>query len=773
MMKNFTALILITLLFSKFTFGQSNYKVEGSVRDALSKEGIANAAVLLYESAGAANKLIQTTTADRNGFYSIDNIGKGVYTIAVQVIGYKTEEKKFTTEESYLLKIDFELFEEKIILDDVFVVGQKTKNIEISTVDLSIELIKKLPSMSGEMDVYRALTMLPGVTTASELSNGLYVRGGSPDQTLTLVDGVVVYNPFHLGGFASSFNSDAVQDIKLIKGGFPAEYGGRVSSVLDIKLRDGNSTAFKGNIGIGVINSRASIEGPLNDKMTYLFSARKMYLNSLQEAFLKDVNIPFYGFHDYNGKITLKASEKDWVSISGYYGKDNLYSPPASADVGYDINWSNLFLNLNWLSVHGDKKFTRFAVNYTAYEFNTQIRDLTPYSYKQDFVSTSRIEDISLKIDGQYLSIENHTVKAGIEMVIHNFKLLNNNFYASELEKDERFENTITGLEMALYVQDEWIITPLLNATWGIRIYGFPRARYYQPEPRISLSYAMTENFFIKGAYAMGNQFLHLIIRNDVLLPTDMWFPSTPKIKPVNAQQAILGFEYTFDNQIYLISAEGYYKQMENLYEYSDTSTFTIENELEQQLTGGRGDAYGVEFFFNKRAGNLTGWIGYTLSFTKRYFDAVNKGNPFYPRYDRRHDIEVVLSYQFNKAWEAGLTWSYSTGQTYTMPTGQYYFPSLYSNNEEGSEVYLDYTNLNEYRLPPYHKLDVSLSYKFDWFNYPCTLNLSVYNVYNNQNSFAHYISYSIDPDTGALTPQLKRFTLFPFLPTLTFNISI
>ncbi len=748
-------------------------KVIGKITDIQTGEPLPNANILLYSDEGRLNQ-ITGTASNLNGTYEIERLSPGEYWIYLQVLGYKPLQQNFIiTSPPRTVELDLGMEKTQLRLDEVLVEAKQDTNYNISTIRIDPNFVEQLPSMSGEADVYRALTMLPGVTSSSELSNGLYVRGGSPDQTLTLVDGVTVYNPFHLGGFASSFNSDAIEDIKLIKGGFGAEYGGRISSVLDIKLRSGDPFQDRANIGIGLISSRLAVEGPINENITYMVSGRMLYLDKLQEAFLDDQNYPLYNFYDINAKISANVTDNDMISISAYTGDDNLTSPSNSEDVEYNISWKNTFVNLSWLNVPAQNKYTLFSFNYTSYEFNTLILDQAPDAFKQDFFSTSKIEDYSIKGEGQYLSTEKHSVKIGAEVIIHRFNLLNNNFYTSEIESDERIENSLVGLEGSVFIQDEWRITPLLTANLGLRLYGFPKARYISPEPRAALKYAVTDKFFLKAAYGVGNQFLHLIVRNDVVLPTDMWFPSTPEIKPTYAQQGIFGLEWVSNDKQYLLSAEAYYKDMQKLYEYSDTSTFTFEEKIENQLTVGSGVAYGVELFLNKRSGDFTGWIGYTLAWTERNFNSLNRGITFYPRYDRRHDISVVITYQLSENWEFGMTWNYASGQAYTMPTGQYYFPSIYSSNETGRDIYLDYTNINEYRLPDYHKMDVSATYNFNWVELPCKLTLSVYNIYNKQNAFARYIDYEFNESTNTATPVLKQFTLFPILPTISLSVRL
>ncbi len=766
-------LIISFLLFLPLQiYAQNTGRIFGKVTDSENGSSLIGVNVLIYTDSIKTASPIAGAATDKNGKYNLLGIPRGEHWLFASYIGYQPKKFKVNIPgNNNSIEFDFSLKATSINIDEVLIEARRDTFRTISTIDISPAFVEKLPSLTGEVDVFRALTLLPGVTTSNELSNGLYVRGGSPDQTLTLIDGVIVYNPFHLGGFASTFNSDAINDIRLVKGAYPAEYGGRLSSVLDITLKEGSKDNFKGKLGLGTISSRLTMEGPISAKSSFLISGRVLYMDALLKQIPKAKNIPLYNFYDMNGKFDYHVSETDRITISGFYTADKLYNQKNSEDAGYNINWNNSTVHLAWLSLSKNKKFTNAALNYTGYSFNTLITDKTPDAFKNDFYSTSSIKDFSFKVDGQYFSNEKHTVKNGIEVTLHNFDLVNNNYFNPLVKEDERFLNKFTSTEIGGYIEDVFEVSPLWTGNAGIRFYYLPDARYFKAEPRISTTYALTESFFVKGAFAMADQFLHLITRNDVVLPTDVWFPSTPHVEPGRSTQGVLGFEYEFNKREFFVSLEGYYRTMQNLYEYSDTATFTIEAPIDEQFARGRGDAYGVEFFLNKRSGGFTGWIGYTLSWTRRYFDDINYGKPFYPRYDRRHDVSVVLTYKLSDSWEFGATWSYATGQAYTMPIGQYYFPGVYSGNEGSPQVFLDYKHINEYRLPAFHKLDVSASYNFRWTGLPLKLTMSVYNVYNRQNPFARYVVFNSSEETGTTTPELKQFTLFPVFPSLSLTV--
>ena len=778
MSKVFSSILTIIFITTFIYLFQLNIyaqtRISGKVSDAESGEVLISATIQLFDANQKTSHPLRGTSTNIYGLFSLPDVKPGTYFLSAQSIGYKTNSTNIEiSDTSKNIYLNIRLKMSSIELNEVVVESSRDSNLSISSVDLSPQFLEKLPSKGGEIDLFGALQHIPGVTTSSEMSNGLYVRGGSPDQTLTMIDGVVIYNPFHLGGFATSFNTDAVKSIKLIKGGFPAEYGGRLSSVLDITLKEGSRSKFSGSGALGMIGSRINMEGPLSSSASYIIAGRVNYLKDVQPVVSNSEIVPLYNFYDLNAKFNYYLSNFDKISISGFLSNDNLGQPKDSKDAAYNISWSNATVSINWLNITSDSKFTRLALNYTKYKLNTLIQNLAPNSFRQDFYSNSAIQDFSIRGDGSYISTETHTLKTGIEFTFHNFDLINNDYFVTALQSDERFKTNINSFEASTYIQDEWRITSLLNLNLGVRIYAFPEARYFSPEPRISLSFAVTDKTFLKAAFATGNQFLHMITRNDVLLPTDIWFPSTLVIKPSNARQYVAGFETQFADGEYLLTVEGYYKEMFNLYEYSDTATFTIEAPIEEQFAKGRGTAYGMEIFFNKRAGDFTGWIGYTLAWTRRFFDQINGGIPFYPRYDRRHDISIALVYSLNQNIDFGATWIYGTGQAFTMPTGEYSFQGVYANANNGNpnNMFLDYTGRNAYRLPAYHKLDLNITYKFLWASMPFDLALNIYNVYNRANPLGRYLSYQNNPTTNKPEPVLKQFTLFPFLPTLSLGV--
>jgi outer membrane cobalamin receptor len=762
--------IFLLLILSINIFPESlRSSVSGLVTDASNGEVLIGVNVVVYKDSIIANSVpIKGIATNKYGFYAIPDLDAGIYFIAFRSIGYKLEVRKVEVSPGSNLRLNVSLVEEKVMLDEVMIRGERNKKAVISTVDVSPDILKQLPSLSGELNVFKSLEYIPGVKVANELSNGIYVRGGSPDQTLTLLDGVVVYNPSHLGNFASTFNSNAVQDVRLLKGAFPAEYGGRLSSVLDIKLRSGTKQTSKGIISLGAINSGINLEGPLGEKSTIMISGRKMYYDYIQDNFIKKNSSPRYNFYDLNAKINYNLNDNSRLFISALYGKDNLYNPSNSKDIDYNISWQNATLSLNWLNINNESLFSNTWFSYINYSFTSILNDKNNNTGTGDYYSSSYLQDFMVKRAIEYVMEENHTIKAGTEVILHKYRLLYSDYYDPELENDDRIGTDNLSLETALYLQDEYEILPLLTTNAGVRLYFFNKSKYFRVEPRFSATYALTENFFIKAAAAVANQFLHLIVRNDISLPTDLWYPSTSKINPSKSVQYVFGIESYFDKQTYLLSVEGYYKDMQDLYEYGNAGSNDITIPIEDRLIVGNGESYGAELFLNKRAGDLIGWIGYTLSWTKRKFDELNAGKIFYPRYDRRHDVSVVLTYNFTENLSCGLTWTYASGQGYTVPTGQYSFLSIGPVSKE--QLQFNNSGINTYRLPDYHKLDFNATYKFNFIGLGFESYVNLFNLYNRKNAFAQYIKYDGEDVDGKI-PKLKQLTLFPFIPTAGLNI--
>ena len=742
------------------------FTLSGFVKDATTGEVLVGTNILVYyDSLNFNNPPVTGTATNRFGYYVIPSLKTKKYIIIFRHIGYKTSLREiYLKSDRPSETFSIELIPEEIQLNEVIVEGEKQQRVLTGTIDIPPELLMNLPTLTGEIDLFKSIELLPGVSGGSELSSGLYIRGGSPDQTLTLVDGAILYNPAHLGNIASTFNSTALSDIRLIKGAFPAEYGARLSSVLDFKLRSGSKEREKGIVGIGTINSFAAFEGPMDSNSTYLVSGRYMYYDIIQKNFGTESSTPRYNFFDVNAKVNLSISERNVISISAMYGKDHAYSPPAVKDTDYDIQWRNINLTLNWLQINTRSILLNSIVSYINYNFTSKIgidpESQTTYTY----FSNPNLTDLYFRQNAEMKWHQDHLFKMGIDLALHNYDVLYSDIYSEALEKDPYAGTDISAVEGAWYLQGESRFDSRLNANYGGRFYYFGSTKYFSFEPRVSLAYNLTTDFIFKGAFAIAHQFLHLIERNDITLPTDLWYPSTKKIEPSYSSQYVLGFDSYWFDQSYNFSVEGFYKDMQNLYEFKNSIELDpLDDSIENQFTQGEGEAYGIEIFLNKRKGNLSGWIGYTLSWSKRQFDELNGGKVFYPRYDQRHDFSFVVTYKIFEKLSVGATWVYATGQRYTLPPGQYIFDPIGTGGDP--QIQFNYSGLNTEKFPAYHKLDINFNYSFKWLNTDFETYLTLYNVYNRLNAFAQYVVI-VENEEGEEVPLVKRISLFPFIPS-------
>jgi hypothetical protein len=727
-------------------------------------------------------KPLKGANTNKFGFFSIPKVENGKYNLYVSSIAFQQYKTEITINDGDI-SLKIKLTTKDIKLDEVVVEASK-ENLpavnRIGTFDISPTFINQMPaSFGGEIDVFRSLQLLPGVQTSNELSSGLYVRGSSPDQNLTLLDGVIVYNPSHLGGFFSVFNSDALKDIRLIKGVFPAEYGGRLSSVLDMTMKEGNKEKISGDAMISLISSKLTIEGPITEDCSFMISGRRMYFDVVMWMFMDSKQFdesPTYYFYDLNAKVNYKVSDEDHIFLSGFFARDVLNAPEDMSE-DFDMHWGNKVGNLRWMHVFSPTVFSNFSLIYSDYIFSTNIiTDGYEDDKNAEFNSNSQINDITLRGEIQIFPHEKHTIKTGIDITNHVFDVAAIFNYEDEIIDEDEYNilgsKKLSAIELALFVQDEWAVTDELNTNLGVRLFYFNKGNYFSFEPRLSASYKVSETSSFKIGFAMANQFLHLIVRNDITLPTDLWFPSTEKVKPSKSVQGMLGFETYFFNREYYFTIEAYYKKMYNLYEYNDSVWFSMGIPLEEQFTMGDGNAYGIEIFFNKQIGKFSGWIGYTLAWTNRTFPELNYGKTFHPRYDRRHDISIVLNYKFNKKWEVGASWVYGTGQAYTMPTGIFIFDDNPLENIQVYEKY-NYSERNGTRLPAFHKLDLSFMYHSTFFGLPSIWSFNLYNAYNRKNPFAWIINTEWNNSGGyyGSDKYVSQITLFPIIPSIGYSI--
>jgi hypothetical protein len=683
------------------------------------------------------------------------------------------------------------------------VVVTSSKNVtanQMGRQTIGIDLLRKLPVILGEIDPLKTITLLPGIKGGGEASSGIYVRGGGPDQNLVLLDGVPVYNPNHLLGFFSIFNGEAIQDIEVIKGNMPAEYGGRLSSVIAINTRDPNKTRFKTSGGIGAISLRLSAEMPIiKNKSGIIVSARRTYFDQVAKPFAKDrIGGNGYFFHDINAKADYIVNAANKLDLIFYTGIDNFtFSNNNNGRTRvFNTEWGNTLAGLNWRQDVSSKiKHTTGAI------FNDFSLDSRFGFSTLSFLFASGVKDYQLKSDWQYTPNLRLKVKWGAQYIWHQFKPGAGGVTAGV----QQFKSQITNQyarEAAAYISSTYNITEKLNVVAGIRysyfnqvgpteriIYGSDNvptgeritykrgesvAAYQNPEPRLNLLYKLNNNSSIKLAYSQAAQYLHLATTSGATFPSDLWIPSSKLIKPGLARQIALGYFTNLKDNYYELNAEIYYKTLTNQLEFKPGAQLLLNQNLEGEMVFGSGKAYGIELFFQKKRGRLTGWVGYTLSRAERTFEGLNEGKPFPYRYDRTHDISLVANYVINKKWEFSSVFVYGTGNALTLPNGRVTYNLGFDGNQNLPILtnINQYAGVNDYRMPAYHRMDISFTYTRKTNTkrrYKSSWNFSIYNIYNRYNPFFIYL----DADENTRTIQGKKVFLFPIIPSITWNFKI
>ena len=790
---------------SSYVAHAQNYTLSGYIQDTETGEKLIGANI--YNKAN-----LKGTTSNAYGFFSL-TVPQGEYDFIFSYVGYNAEERKIDLQKSVQLNIELQATLE---LDEVEIkadrLEQAVESTQMSTINLSVKTIKQIPALFGEVDIIKAIQLLPGVQSGTEGASGLYVRGGGPDQNLILLDGTPVYNASHLFGFFSVFNVDAINNVKLIKGGFPARYGGRLSSVLDISLKEGNSKKFQGTGSIGLISSKLTLEGPIiKDKTSFIVSARRTYLDYLIQPILRaaegdEYTSQGYFFYDLNAKINHKISDKDHLYLSVYTGEDKFYRKQSPYTYLYDgdlfteqssnsLGWGNITSALRWNHQYNSKLFSNASLTYSNYDFG--VKSSMESYVESGGVTTnelnslsfvSGIEDFAGKIDFDYIPQSNHFIRFGANFINHTFKPGASVFKMKNLEVGDidttMGEQNIHADEFSLYVEDDWAISTRIKANIGLHYSGFlVNEKYYQSlQPRISARYLLNETWSVKASYAKMEQYIHLLTNNNIGLPTDLWVPATDKIMPQKSHQGAIGITKTFTD-MYRLSIEGYYKTMDNLIEYKDGASFMgMETDWEDKVESGKGWSYGGELFFEKRLGKLTGFVGYTLSWTNRQFESINEGKVFPYKYDRRHDVSVVLSGPLNDKWDFSVSWVYGTGTAHTLATERYFGNSggygstgIFDSGRvsyafdpgaypfTGEIQHMD--GRNSVRAADYHRLDVSVNKTTETKWGESTWTLGVYNAYNRKNPFYYYIGWDSRGNRA-----LRRVSLFPMIPSVTWS---
>jgi len=721
------------------------------------------------------------------GFYSL-SLPKGKHRIKISALGFSKVDTLINFDAS--IRIDF-IVEQGVKLKEVVVSAEEKKKIseesQMSVINIPIQQIKDIPALMGEKDVLKVIQLMPGVQKGSEGSSGIYVRGGGPDQNLIILDDATVYNAYHLFGFFSLFNGDALKSVELVKGGFPASYGGRLSSVINMQMKEGNQEKFHGEAGIGLISSRLVLEGPLlKKKSSFLVSARRTYIDALIYPFLPPDQKGGYYFYDLNAKLNYTLTDKDRLYLSGYFGKDKFYFNTNSD--GYkmkgDLNWGNATGTLRWNHIYNGKWFSNTSAIFTNYQLGIGTSEKFDSS-SFDLRFTSAIRDYTIKHDFDYFPNNKHHIRIGAVTIFHRFQpsavvIKGNDALSNGIRVRSIFSN-----ESGVYAEDDWKVSGRIKANIGIRLshYLINKKSFLNPEPRVSARYSLTEYSSIKASYALMNQYLHLLSSTGVSLPTDLWVPATANLRPMQSQQWALGWAQELPKGVNL-TIEGYYKKMNDISFYKEGASFLLIGDptnaegidWEKNITQGKGWSYGGEILLQKEKGKWNGWIGYTLSWTYVQFDSVNFGKKFFPRYDRRHDISIVNIYKFNDRIKLSCTWVYGTGNAITLPLAQYNAaPHSPATNDGYSEQSFfgfnsnfrnDYGEKNGFRMAAYHRMDVGIQFTKVKKKYTRTFELSFYNAYNRWNPFFYYI----ERGSTASENKLMQITLFPILPSVSWS---
>ena len=786
------AAIAAILLTAAPAAAQTKHTVSGYMTDAATGETLISAALLDRISG-------QGTVTNNYGYYTL-TLPAGEVSLEYSYTGYESVVKEFRLTRDTVIHIPLQFVPE--MLTGASVTASRSeigvRGTQMSAIEIPVRQILRVPALAGEVDVIKAIQLLPGVQSGTEGSAGLYVRGGGPDENLLLLDGVPIYNVNHMMGFFSVFNADAIKNVTLYKGSFPARFGSRLSSIVDIRMKDGNDQEYHGSATLGLLSAKFNVEGPIvKGKTTFNVSARRTYYDILAQPLIAwytrsngndgDRARGGYYFYDVNAKVTHTFSNRDKLYASYYMGDDKVYARIKLGDEQTDSrlnlgwNWGNIVGSLRWNHVFGPRLFVNTTANYTQYRHKLDISGNERYLGGENIDYTlayhSLINDLSAAADFEFNPGPEHDIRFGGTFIHHTFKpSVTTVRYREGAEQNAAIDTTFGDKnlftnEAAVYAEDNWSMTPWLKVNFGLRysLYATSGRTYHSLEPRVSLRALFTDDFSFKASYSEMSQAVHMLSSSNISLPTDLWVPSTDRIAPMRSRQAAAGLFYSLG--VVDLSLEGYYKQMDNVIEYRDgASFFGSTTGWEDKVALGKGWAYGVEFLVQKKTGRLTGWLGYTWAKTMRQFDregnVINFGKPFPAKYDRRHDLSVTAAYELTKKIDLSATFIYGTGicgslalQTIQVIPGYSRYFDYHSMSDTFALDYLE--GRNNYRMPSYQRLDLGVNFKRTFRNgHHRTIGLSVFNVYNRNNPFLVYRDGK----------ELKQLSIFPVMPSLSYT---
>lgn len=754
-------LLFITLQLS----AQENFTLSGKVSDNQSGEDLIGVTIMVDEMQLGA-------VTNTYGFYSL-TLPKGIHKVLFSYIGYESIEHTIDFSGDQKLNISLNISQNDI--EEVIVTGErKDENltkVQMGVESLNMKQVEKLPVLFGEKDILKTIQLMPGISTTSEGGSGFSVRGGSIDQNLILLDEAPVYSASHLMGFFSVFNSDAIKNTTIYKGGIPANYGGSASSVLDITMKDGNNKRFNASGGIGLISSRLTFEGPiLKDKMSYIISGRRSYLDLIAKGsgILNDDTDLF--FYDLNAKINYKINDENRIFLSGYLGKDEF----GFGDMG--MSWGNQTATLRWNHLFNNKLFSNTSFIYSKYDYG--------FNISNDMEMNSGIEDFGFKEDVTWYLNPKNTIKFGLQSTHHTFNPGELSFDDSDIT--EIVMDKTSAWESAIYASNNQKISKRLSAEYGLRfslynqlgegwsntydgnntkidsVYysnGELMQTYWNLEPRISFNYRLNESSSLKTSYNQMAQYLHLLSNSTSGQPTDTWMSSSTNLKPQKVTQYSLGYFKNFKDNDFEFSVEGYYKDMQNVTDYEDGTDIMLNENIEAYILSGKGRSYGAEFYLKKKFGKLNGWISYTLGRTEYNIDGINNGNWYASKIDKTHDLSIVANYDFNKKISLSAAWVFYTGNAVTFPSGKYSYDD---------QIWSYYTERNGYRMPNYHRLDLNLHVKGkERKRFRSSWDFSIYNAYNRYNAYT--INFQ-ESETNPGTTEALKLSLFGIVPSITWN---
>ncbi len=766
--------ISLLLLFPLFSSAQKQLKLSGIIKNSTTNEVLVGATIYSKTSKKGAQ-------TDENGKFSFMVIA-GKHDLIISFIGYQNV--KQTIDIQVDTEINFDLKTESVELLEVEVTGQsateKVESVQMSTNTLTAKEAKLLPALFGETDLIKILQLKPGVQSGGEGGSGLYIRGGGADQNLVLLDGALIYNPNHLFGFFSVFNSDAVDRVDLYKGDFPAQFGGRLSSVVDVKLRSSDAAKLKGTGGLGLISSRLALEFPIyfkpktdrNNKLNVIISARRTYfdvftraINRSNEGVKNYDPIPSYYFHDLTAKLSYQVSKKDKIYFSGYLGRDAF---EFQQRFNVNLEWGNTMGVLGWQRQFSPKLTMNTAIINTAYSYEIRNR-FDDFSFKIG----SGIWDVSLKSDWTYKASDKHFLTFGGVITNHEFSL--GQFVGGNGADLNINRGTILpATEFGVFISDEFIMTNRLTVQAGLRYSGFnstinSKNNFYSGfEPRISARYKVNDKISVKGSFSQMYQYQHLVSSSGASLPSDVWYPSTALAKPEKSWQTAGGISFALFGDKIFLSNEVYYKSMTNQIDFKDGAQLFARADLDGEFVFGDGWAYGNEIYIEKKRGKTTGWIGFTHAYAWRQYDAINSGKPFNPRYDRRNDVSIVIMHKLSQRVFISATWVYGTGNAVSLPIGRFYLQDF---PNRPPLVIPEYGDRNSFRMADYHRMDIGLVWKFKPKWGESDLTFSIYNLYNRRNAFFLYFEQKNNETTKL--PEgfvAKQVSLFPIIPSITYN---